>query len=75
MLLLIDNYDSFTYNVARYFEELDQQVLVVKNDAITIADIEQQQPEYIVLSPVPVRRMKRVLVCKWLNTLLVASRC
>ena len=53
MLLLIDNYDSFTHNLARYFVELGQDVQVVRNDAITIAEITALNPEYLVLSPGP----------------------
>ena len=53
MLLLIDNYDSFTHNLARYFVELGQQVEVVRNDKITCVDIANLAPEFLVLSPGP----------------------
>ncbi|WP_101758195.1 aminodeoxychorismate/anthranilate synthase component II [Oceanicoccus sp. KOV_DT_Chl] len=53
MLLMIDNYDSFTYNVVQYLGELNAEVKVVRNDEITIADIEAMQPEKIVVSPGP----------------------
>ena len=53
MLLLIDNYDSFTHNLARYFEELGQEVLVVRNDEIDCAAIKELAPEFLVLSPGP----------------------
>lgn len=53
MLLLIDNYDSFTHNLARYFEELGQEVVVVRNDQITLAQIEAMAPQYLVFSPGP----------------------
>jgi anthranilate synthase/aminodeoxychorismate synthase-like glutamine amidotransferase len=53
MLLLIDNYDSFTYNLAQYFGELGQEVRVERNDAIGIADIEALGPARIVISPGP----------------------
>jgi anthranilate synthase/aminodeoxychorismate synthase-like glutamine amidotransferase len=53
MLLLIDNYDSFTYNLAQYLGELGQQVHVERNDAISIADIPALAPAYIVVSPGP----------------------
>lgn len=53
MLLIIDNYDSFTYNIAQYFGELKQSVLVWRNDKKTLADIEQLNPEYIVIGPGP----------------------
>lgn len=53
MLLMIDNYDSFTYNLVQYFGELKTEVLVKRNDMINIDDIKQLDPEYIVLSPGP----------------------
>jgi len=53
MILLIDNYDSFVFNLARYFEELGQETVVVRNDAITVAEIAARQPSAIVISPGP----------------------
>lgn len=53
MLLMIDNYDSFTYNLVQYFGELGAQIAVHRNDQITLADIEQLQPRHIVISPGP----------------------
>ncbi|MDO8577598.1 MAG: aminodeoxychorismate/anthranilate synthase component II [Dehalococcoidales bacterium] len=53
MLLLIDNYDSFTYNLFQYLSELGQEVTVVRNDKTTVADIERMKPERIVISPGP----------------------
>jgi anthranilate synthase component 2 len=53
MLLMIDNYDSFTYNVVQYLGELKADVKVVRNDEITLADIEKMAPEKIVISPGP----------------------
>lgn len=53
MILLIDNYDSFTFNLARYFEEIGEQVLVVRNDEVSIADIEALAPDALVFSPGP----------------------
>jgi anthranilate synthase component II len=53
MLLLIDNYDSFTYNLFQYLSELGQQVEVVRNDHTDISGIEAMQPERIVISPGP----------------------
>ena len=53
MLLMIDNYDSFTYNVVQYLGELGADVSVFRNDAITIDEITALQPERIVLSPGP----------------------
>jgi anthranilate synthase component 2 len=53
MLLMIDNYDSFTYNLVQYFGELGQDVKVVRNDALTVAEIAALKPERIVISPGP----------------------
>ena len=53
MLLLIDNYDSFTYNLYQYLAELGAQVQVVRNDEVTLEDIEEMAPERIVISPGP----------------------
>ncbi len=52
-LLMIDNYDSFTYNLVQYFSELGCEVIVYRNDEITITDIRQLSPDYIVISPGP----------------------
>ncbi len=53
MLLMIDNYDSFTYNLVQYLGELGQDIRVYRNDKITVAEIEDLDPEYIVISPGP----------------------
>jgi anthranilate/para-aminobenzoate synthase component II len=53
MLLLIDNYDSFTYNLAQYLGELGAEVMVIRNDAIDIAGIAALGPGRIVISPGP----------------------
>ena len=53
MLLMIDNYDSFTYNVVQYLGELGAEVRVVRNDEVTLAEIEAMAPERIVVSPGP----------------------
>ncbi len=53
MLLMIDNYDSFTYNIVQYFGELGQEVKVFRNDAITLAGIAALNPDYLVVSPGP----------------------
>jgi len=53
MLLLIDNYDSFTYNLFQYLSELGENVLVLRNDKTTIIEIEQLNPGKIVISPGP----------------------
>jgi anthranilate synthase/aminodeoxychorismate synthase-like glutamine amidotransferase len=53
MLLVIDNYDSFTYNLVQYLGELGEQVRVVRNDEVTVEDIQRMSPENIVISPGP----------------------
>ncbi|TSA49639.1 MAG: aminodeoxychorismate/anthranilate synthase component II [Nitrosomonadales bacterium] len=53
MLLMIDNYDSFTYNLVQYFGELGQEVRVCRNDEITLDEVAQLKPQYIVISPGP----------------------
>jgi anthranilate synthase component II len=53
MLLMIDNYDSFTYNLVQYCGELGQEVRVERNDAISVADIRAMAPQYIIISPGP----------------------
>lgn len=53
MILLIDNYDSFAHNLARYFQRLGQQVEVARNDAVDVAAIRQLAPQALVLSPGP----------------------
>ena len=52
-LLMIDNYDSFTYNLVQYFGELGAEVLVHRNDEISLAEIEALQPSHLVVSPGP----------------------
>ena len=53
MLLMIDNYDSFTYNLVQYFAELGADVVVYRNDEITVEQIENLRPQHIVVSPGP----------------------
>jgi len=53
MLLMIDNYDSFTFNLVQYFGELGQDVKVIRNDEITVAEIAALKPDHLVLSPGP----------------------
>ena len=53
MLLMIDNYDSFTYNLVQYFRELGEEVVVYRNDAIDLETIEQLNPDKLVISPGP----------------------
>jgi len=53
MLLMIDNYDSFTYNLVQYFGELKQHVIVKRNDQISLQEISDLKPDHIVISPGP----------------------
>ena len=53
MLLMIDNYDSFTFNLVQYFGELGQEVKVLRNDEVSVDEIGALNPEYLVLSPGP----------------------
>ncbi len=55
MILMIDNYDSFTYNLVQYFGELGADLKIYRNDALTVEDIERLHPEKIVISPGPGR--------------------
>ena len=53
MILVIDNYDSFTYNLVHYIGECDYEVVVKRNDEVTMAEINSLNPEKIVISPGP----------------------
>lgn len=53
MILVIDNYDSFTYNLVQYLGELGEEIEVFRNDEITISRIEQMKPDHILISPGP----------------------
>lgn len=53
MLLMIDNYDSFVYNLVRYFEELGEEIIIYRNDKITIEEIEKMNIDGIIISPGP----------------------
>jgi len=53
MILLLDNYDSFTYNLAQYLGQMGQQLAIHRNDKITLDEIERMKPERIVISPGP----------------------
>ncbi len=53
MLLMIDNYDSFTYNLVQYFAELGAEVVVKRNDEISVEDIAKMNPQHLVISPGP----------------------
>jgi anthranilate synthase/aminodeoxychorismate synthase-like glutamine amidotransferase len=58
MLLLIDNYDSFTYNLFQYLSELGEEVVVVRNDKTTLDEIEKLKPQKLVISPGPSTPLK-----------------
>ena len=64
MLLLIDNYDSFTYNLYQYLAELGAQVEVCRNDQVTLEKITEMQPERIVISPGPCTPNEAGLSCQ-----------
>lgn len=53
MFLMIDNYDSFVYNLVRYFEELNEEIIVFRNDKVNISDIEKMKLKGIIISPGP----------------------
>ncbi len=53
MILVIDNYDSFTYNIVQYLGELGADIEVVRNDEVTVADILKKKPDHILISPGP----------------------
>nr|YP_009399849.1 Anthranilate synthase component II [Tolypiocladia glomerulata]ARW69668.1 Anthranilate synthase component II [Tolypiocladia glomerulata] len=53
MILIIDNYDSFTYNLAQYVGELDYKIKIIKNDKLDVREIEKLQPTHIIISPGP----------------------
>jgi anthranilate synthase/aminodeoxychorismate synthase-like glutamine amidotransferase len=68
MLLLIDNYDSFTYNLYQYLSELGAEVEVRRNDQVTLDEIEKMQPARIVVSPGPCTPNEAGLSCKIIAT-------
>jgi len=53
MLVMIDNYDSFTYNLVQYLGELGQEVRVFRNDQVTVSALTEMKPDYLVISPGP----------------------
>ena len=66
MYVLIDNYDSFTYNLYQYLRELTEEpVRVVRNDETTVAELEEAKPKGIILSPGPGRPRRQALRWKW----------
>ena len=79
MLLMIDNYDSFTYNIVQYLGELGAEVYVVRNDEITLDDIVALAPERIVLSPGPCTPneagISMAVVQQWAGKLPILGIC
>ena len=68
MLLLLDNYDSFTYNLYQYLAELGAEVVVRRNDQVSLNEIEQMQPDHIVVSPGPCTPNEAGLSCAVIET-------
>ncbi len=68
MLLLLDNYDSFTYNLYQYLAELGARVVVRRNDQVSLDEIEQMQPDHIVVSPGPCTPNEAGLSCAVIAT-------
>ena len=64
MILLIDNYDSFAYNLYQLIGSIDEDIKVIRNDEMTVEEIEELQPSCIIISPGPGNRVKRVLLKK-----------
>lgn len=69
MLLVIDNYDSFTYNLVQYFGELGANLLIKRNDEITVKEIEALAPEKIVISPGPCTPKEAGISCETIQIL------
>lgn len=68
MLLVIDNYDSFTYNLVQYFGELGEEMKVVRNDQITIDEIRELAPDHICISPGPCTPTEAGISCEVIST-------
>jgi anthranilate synthase/aminodeoxychorismate synthase-like glutamine amidotransferase len=68
MILMIDNYDSFTYNLVQYLGQLGEEVLVRRNDEITLVEIEAMKPEAIFLSPGPCSPEQAGITCDVVRT-------
>ncbi len=68
MILVIDNYDSFTYNIVQYLGSLGEEVEVVRNDRFKLSDIAEMNPEAIVLSPGPGHPSEAGLTCQVIET-------
>jgi anthranilate synthase/aminodeoxychorismate synthase-like glutamine amidotransferase len=68
MILMIDNYDSFTYNLVQYLREMSADIRVARNDALTVADVEALAPQAIVISPGPGRPEHAGICCDVIRT-------
>ncbi|MCD6228329.1 MAG: aminodeoxychorismate/anthranilate synthase component II [Candidatus Omnitrophica bacterium] len=68
MVLVIDNYDSFTYNLVQYLEELGEEVLVYRNDKITLEKIKKLKPDRIVISPGPGMPLSAGISCELIKS-------
>ncbi|MEI8241884.1 MAG: aminodeoxychorismate/anthranilate synthase component II [bacterium] len=68
MILMIDNYDSFTYNLVQYLREMAAEIRVVRNDALTVADVAALAPHAIVISPGPGRPEQAGICCDVIRT-------
>ena len=68
MLLVIDNYDSFTYNLVQYFGELGTEMVIRRNDAITVDEISKLKPERICISPGPCTPLEAGISCDVIRT-------
>jgi anthranilate synthase/aminodeoxychorismate synthase-like glutamine amidotransferase len=68
MLLLLDNYDSFTYNLYQYLAELGAEIEVRRNDQVTLEEIEAMQPDHIVVSPGPCTPNEAGMSCQVIET-------
>ena len=68
MILMLDNYDSFTYNLVQYLREMAADIRVVRNDAMTVAEVESLAPQAIVISPGPGRPEDAGICCEIIRT-------
>ncbi len=64
MIVLIDNYDSFVYNLAQYLGEMGETLVIYRNDQITLKKIKQLKPDYIIISPGPKKPVDAGMTCK-----------
>lgn len=74
MILLIDNYDSFSYNLVQMAGSINPDIKVIRNDELTVEEIENLHPDKIILSPGPGYPKDAVCVKKWYRSCRVSSR-